>query len=143
MIPADRLAGNKMNKGEIDFMKGKWKARVMAAVMAFCMGISPAATSAAYAAEEQPTGAEIAIEAQSEAADTADFAETRPQATAEDITKDISDLKFDAETSLEGITFKMISKIFSIRLPSIFSIFLPAFLKTFIIRPTGRFSLQD
>ena len=105
MIPADRLAGNKMNKGEIDFMKGKWKARVMAAVMAFCMGISPAATSAAYAAEEQPTGAEIAIEAQSEAADTADFAETRPQATAEDITKDISDLKFDAETSLEGITY--------------------------------------
>lgn len=88
-------------------MKGKWKARVMAAVMAFCMGISPVASSAVYAAEEQPTGTEITAEAQSETDDTSSLAEAEPEVTAADITKDLSDPEFDAETSLEGITYDL------------------------------------
>lgn len=86
-------------------MKGKWKARVMAAVMAFCMGIGPAASSAVYAAEEQPVGVEMTAETQSETEDMLSSAEVKRQATAEDITKDLSDPEFDAETSLEGINY--------------------------------------
>lgn len=86
-------------------MKGKWKARVMAAVMAFCMGISPAVSSAVYAAEEQPAGVEITAETQRETEDMLSSAEVKRQATAEDITKDLSDPEFDAEISLEGINY--------------------------------------
>ena len=90
-------------------MKGKWKARAMAAVMALCMGISPVVSSVAYAAEEPATGAEIMAESQSETAETtaetAGEQEQKRLATAEDLTKDVSDTGFDAETSLEGITY--------------------------------------
>lgn len=90
-------------------MKGKWKARAMAAVMALCMGLSPVVSSVAYAAEEPATGAEIMAESQSETAEitaeTAGEQEQKRLATAEDLIKDISDTGFDAETSLEGITY--------------------------------------
>ena len=90
-------------------MKGKWKARVMAAVMAFCMGISPVVSSVAYAAEEPTAEAEITAGPQDGTAEitieTAEQREQKQRVTAEDLTKDVSDETFDAETSLEGITY--------------------------------------
>lgn len=86
-------------------MKGKWKARAMAFVMAFCMGISPAASSAVYAADE-PLEEVQSLPDEEDSTKTAESdAEAAHSVTAEDITKDLSDVEFDAETSLEGISY--------------------------------------
>ena len=42
------------DKGERMIMKGKWKTRAMAFVMAFSMGMSSMISSSVYAAAEQP-----------------------------------------------------------------------------------------
>ena len=85
-------------------MKGKWKARAMAAVMAFCMGISSAASYVAYAAEDD-AGTGIIVETPGETVENEGTPERKQLATAEDLIKDVSDTIFDAETSLEGITY--------------------------------------
>ena len=82
----------------------------MAFAMAFCMGISPAASSVAYAADDQTIEAKILPEETGDEAtengETQAAVQTEEQtAEAEDITKDLSDTGFDAETSLEGIHY--------------------------------------
>ena len=67
-------------------MKGKWKARAMAFVMAFCMGISPAASSAVYAADE-PLEEVQSLPDEEDSTKTAESdAEAAHSVTAEDIT---------------------------------------------------------
>lgn len=77
----------------------------MAFVMAFCMGISPVASSAVYAADE-PLEEVQSLPDEEDSTKTAEsVAEAAHSVTAEDITKDLSDVEFDAETSLEGISY--------------------------------------
>ncbi|HJF94630.1 MAG TPA: hypothetical protein K8V82_07545 [Lachnoclostridium phocaeense] len=84
-------------------MKGKWKARAMAFVMAFCMGISTAASAVAYAADGQTVSVQEKVAESTAGAE--ELSESGKPVVAADITKDISDTDFDVETSLEGITY--------------------------------------
>ncbi|WP_368320072.1 SpaA isopeptide-forming pilin-related protein, partial [Mediterraneibacter gnavus] len=79
-------------------MKGKWKTRAMAFVMAFTMGMSSMIPSSVYAAAEQP---ETKVETETQV-----FEEhTEEKVRAEDIVKDVSDKEFRIETSMEGISY--------------------------------------
>ena len=79
-------------------MKGKWKTRAMAFVMAFTMGMSPVIPISVSAATEQP---ETKVETETQAVEE----QTEEKVKAEDIVKDISDKEFRVETSMEGISY--------------------------------------
>ena len=79
-------------------MKGKWKTRAMAFVMAFTMGMSSMIPSSVYAAAEQP---ETKVETETQVFEE----QTEEKVRAEDIVKDVSDKEFRVETSMEGISY--------------------------------------
>lgn len=86
-------------------MKKKWKIRMAALFMAACMGMASVIPSAVYAADEGKSALPAAEQADGEAESAAEPTQKTEKATAEDLVKDLSDTSFQAETSLEGITY--------------------------------------
>ena len=89
------------DKGERMIMKGKWKTRAMAFVMAFSMGMSSMISSSVYAAAEQP---ETKVETETQVFEE----QTEEKVRAEDIVKET---RHDKKMEHGKIKFILLDKV--------------------------------